>query len=196
MRVDRRHDTGPSRFSAAIGWRVAGVLLLIALVWGLVKAFGWALGLVFASPVLGGVAAFLFPRVLSGVRWHLRWQAWKNEHGTHRTFHNQPVKVEWAITQAIVCADDAAKVLGLQLDAATVRRLSLALTEQGFFRGDDGRHWFTAVALVQWLRKRESIEDRRAIQFRHWLETAVLPPLYRQHGKTWPPSVARTATDS
>ena len=162
-------------------WAVVGLVALVAVAFGLVKTQGWALGLVFASPLLGVVVAWYCFDALAAIWRRMRWQVWKDVNAHYLAFAGTSVTVDHNGFTFVVKAQDVARVLGMKLDTQTVRRLSLACPDGGFFQGDDRQWWFEEEALLKWLTSRETVRNRKALRFRHWLVNDVFPPMRRSH---------------
>jgi hypothetical protein len=135
---------------------------------------GTVVALVIATPLLAGAVAWLLVRRGdAGLHWMKR-RALREFDGSVPFFDDRPVRVEDLDGQVRIAAADVFAVLDEKPTPQMLRRLQLQLGDGGLRPDAQGRWWFAAPALLQWLDQKAQRHDRLARNFHLWLDREVL----------------------
>ncbi len=169
-----------ARKTALINW-LLGIAAFIALYACAQFFFGWLIGFVVITPVIGvAVSVFLVKHGTGGTfRWFKR-MALNDLQGIHHAFHDHPVRVCWQDGNCQTLAADVFDILHHQADATALRRLALQYGNDGFFRDERGYWWFGESALLDWLHRRSLSLDQQTLRLHRWFEKEVFPPMRKK----------------
>lgn len=132
------------------------------------------IALVVGAPAVAvAVAWLLVHRGSHGLHW-AKQRALREFDGSVPFFDDHPVRVEDLDGDVRIAAADVFAVLRERPTPQDLRRLQLQLGAGGLTRAADGRWWFTAAALLQWLDRKAQRHDRQARNFHLWLDREVL----------------------
>jgi hypothetical protein len=169
-----------TRKTARVNW-LLGILAFVTLYAYAQFFFGWLLGFVVITPVIGiALSVFIVKRGAGGTfRWFKR-MALNELQGIHHAFHDRPVRIRWQDGDCQTLAADVFDILSHQTNAALLRRLALQYGDDGFFKDQRGRWWFGESALLDWLHRRSQTLDHQTLRLHRWFEKEVFPPMRKK----------------
>lgn len=181
-----------ARKKALVNW-LLGISAFIALYAYAQFFFGWLIGFVVITPVIGvAVSVFLVKHGAGGTfRWFKR-MALNDLQGIHHAFYDHPVRVRWQDGDCQTLAGDVFDILHHQADAAALQRLALQYGNDGFFRDERGSWRFGESALLDWLHRRSQSLDQQTLRLHRWFERDVFPPMRKKAELGWDAQVADT----
>ena len=155
--------------------------------------FGWLIGFVVITPVIGvAVSVFIVNHGAGGTFGLFKRMALNDRQGIHHAFHDHPVRVCWQNSNCQTLAADVFDILHHHADATAMRRLALQYGNNGFFRDEGGQWWFGEPALLDWLRRRSQTLDQQTLRLHRWFERDVFPPMRKKAELGWDAQVADT----
>ena len=165
---------------ARANW-LLGIVAFIALFAVAKFFFGWLLGFVMITPVIGvAVSVFIVNHGAGGtLRWFKR-MALNDLQGFHHAFHDHPVRVRWHDGECQTLASDVFDILDHQSSDARLRHLARQYGDDGFFKDESGRWWFSESALLDWLHQRSQSLDHQTLRLHRWFEKEVFPPMRKK----------------
>lgn len=169
-----------ARKKALVNW-LLGIAAFIALYTYARFFFGWLIGFVVITPIIGvAVSVFVVKHGAGGAfRW-LKRMALSDQQGIHHAFHDHPVCVRWQDGDCQTLAADVFDILRHQTDAPLLRRLALHYGEDGFFKDWRGHWWFGESALLDWLHRRSQSLDHQTLRLHRWFAKEVFPPMRKK----------------
>jgi len=171
------HD---ARKKALLNW-LLGITAFIALYAYAQFFFGWLIGFVVITPVIGvAVSVFLVKYGAGGTfRW-LKRMALNDLQGIYHAFQDHPVRVRWQNSDCQTLAADVFDILDHQSSGARLRHLARHYGDDGFFKDESGRWWFGESALLDWLRRRSQTLDHQTLRLHRWFAKEVFPPMRKK----------------
>jgi hypothetical protein len=150
-------------------------LLVVGLVgWTLTRWLGLGLGLLLTSPVIGfWVAYWAGDGWRTGVWWS-RWLRWRGKNGHHHVFHNQPVTLRKLGGRVWIRLADIQAIVGEPASEVARRRLVVALGATRFHCKGKADWWLREDALLEWLERVATVQNRQAGRLHHWLANEAL----------------------
>ncbi|WP_374328014.1 hypothetical protein [Azonexus sp.] len=169
-----------ARKKALVNW-LLGIAAFIALFASAQFFFGWLIGFVVITPVIGVAVSVFLVKHGAGVtfRW-LKRMALNDQQGIHHAFHDHPVRVRWQNNDCQTLAADVFDILHHQADTNLLRRLALQYGNDGFFRDERGAWWFSGSALLDWLHRRSQSLDQQTLRLHRWFNKEVFPPMRKK----------------
>jgi hypothetical protein len=143
--------------------------------------FGWLIGFVVVTPVIGiAVSVFLVKHGAGGTFRLFKRMALNELQGVHHAFYDHPVCVRWQDGDCKTRAADVFDILSHQTNATLLRRLALQYGDDGFFKDQRGCWWFGESALLDWLHRRSQTLDHQTLRLLRWFEKDVFPPMRKK----------------
>lgn len=169
-----------ARKKARVNW-LLGIVAFVSLCAYAMFFFGWLIGFVLITPVIGvAVAVFLVKHGAGGTVRLFKRVALNELQGVHHAFHDRPVCIRWQEGNCQTAASDVFAILDHQTDATALRRLALQYGSDGFFKDEDGRWWFGESALLDWLQRRSQSLDTQTLRLHRWFAKEVFPPMRKK----------------
>lgn len=143
--------------------------------------FGWLIGFVVITPVIGvAVSVFIVNHGAGGMFRLFKRMALNDLQGIHHAFHDRPVWVRWQDGGCQTLASDVFDILDHQSSGARLRQLARQYGDDGFFKDERGRWWFGESALLDWLHSRSKTLDHQTLRLHRWFEKEVFPPMRKK----------------
>lgn len=169
-----------ARKKARVNW-LLGIAAFIALFAYAQFFFGWLIGFVLITPIIGvAVAVCLVNHGVGGVVRLFKRMVLNELQGIHHAFHDRPVCIRWQGGNCQTAAGDVFSILDHHADATALRRLALQYGNDGFFKDGDGYWWFGEAALLDWLHRRSQSQDQHTLRLHRWFAKEVFPPMRKK----------------
>lgn len=143
--------------------------------------FGWLIGFIVITPVIGvAVSVFLVKHGAGGTFRLFKRMALNDLQGIYHAFHDRPVWVRWQDGGCQTLASDVFDILDHQASGERLRHLARHYGDDGFFKDESGRWWFGESALLDWLHRRSQTLDHQTLRLHRWFEKEVFPPMRKK----------------
>jgi hypothetical protein len=169
-----------AKWTALVNW-LLGIAAFVALCAAAQFFFGWLIGFVVITPVIGvAVSVFIVNHGAGGTLRLFKRMALNDLQGIHHAFHDRPVWVRWQDGGCQTLASDVFDILDHQSSGARLRHLARHYGDDGFFKDESGRWWFGESALLDWLHRRSQSLDHQTLRLHRWFEKEVFPPMRKK----------------
>jgi len=150
-----------------------GLVVVLGMLWLLVWKLG-VVGLVLGSPILGFWVAYWAGNGWRAGVWWSRWWKWRGENGHHHVFHNHPVTLRKMGGKVWIRLADIQAIVGEPANDVARRRLVASLGPHRFHCQGKADWWLREDALLEWLERTATVQNRHVGRLRHWLANDAL----------------------